>query len=217
MTTEQSIYAKQINELVKDIQMKDDRYTIAKLEREVFEKAGIISNATSNYSNVTTSVDRYRFIISKLTEFRDSIKDYSSLSTDELTKVSKNLIKNNGYMISEVSEMMGKSSNYIYTAFSRRERFALLNIYDYTKMLHKKGQKNIEKHYTLPQETIKSDENVSIAKLILNGKIYYLEDVQANKLVFGMDREDAEWFSKEPSIATEIMKGKKKTVIEFEN
>lgn len=217
MTTEKVIYAKQINELVKDIQMKDDRYTIMKLEREVFEKVGIISNATSNYSNVTTSVDRYRFIISKLTEFRDSIKDYSSLSTDELTKVSKNLIKNNGYMISEVSEMMGKSSNYIYTAFSRKERFSLLNIYDYTKMLHKKGQKNIEKHYTLPQETIKSDENVSIAKLILNGKIYYLEDVQANKIVFSIDREYAEWFSEEPSIATEIMKGKKRTVIEFEN
>lgn len=217
MTTEQSIYAKQINELIADIKMKDDRYTITKLEKEVFEKVGIISSAVSNYSNTTTSVDRYRFIISKLTEFRDSIKDYSSLSTDELIKVSKNLIKNNGYTISEVSEMMGKSANYIYVAFSREERFSLLNIYDYTKMLHKKGQKNIEKHYTLPQETIKSDENVSIAKLILNGKIYYLEDVQANKLVFGMGREDAEWFSEEPSIATEIMKGKKRTVIEFEN
>lgn len=174
MTTEQSIYAKQINELIADIKMKDDRYTITKLEKEVFEKVGIISSAVSNYSNTTTSVDRYRFIISKLTEFRDSIKDYSSLSTDELIKVSKNLIKNNGYTISEVSEMMGKSANYIYVAFSREERFSLLNIYDYTKMLHKKGQKNIEKHYTLPQETIKSEKNVSIAKLILNGKVYYL-------------------------------------------
>lgn len=217
MTAEKAIYAKQVNELIADIQMKDDRYTIIKLEREVFESVGIISNAVGDSSNLTASILRYRFIISKLTEFRDSIKDYSSLPTDELIKVSKNSIKNKGYTLAEVSGMIGKSASYIGAMFSKGERAPILNIYDYSKMLHNKGQQNAEKYYPLPQETIKSEKIVSVAKLILNDKVYYLENVQDNKLVFGVCRDDAEWFNEEPSIETEIINGKKKTVIEFEN
>lgn len=215
MTAEKAIYIKQVNELIADIQMKDDRYTVRKLEREVFEKDGIIANAVNGSSNLTASVDRYRFIISRLTEFRDSIKDYSSLPTDELIKMSKNSIKNKGYTLAEVSGMIGKSASYIGVTFSKGERAPILNIYDFAKMLPAKGYQHVAENIVQPKVTIATDGLISIIKLTLNGNVYYLENVQDEKLMFSASRDNAEWFNDEPVIKTEIMNGKKKTVIEF--
>lgn len=217
MTAEKYVYIKQINELIADIQKKDDRFSVSKLERDVFEKEHIIANAISRYSKSCYSIDRYRFIISRLTEYRDSIKDYSMISTNELIKKSKNLIKNKGYTLEDVSAMMGKNNNYISARISEGKRSPILNIYDFAKMLPEKSYQRVVENIVKPEVTIATDGLISIIKLTLNGNVYYLENVQDEKLMFSASRDNAEWFNEEPSIETEIINGKKKTVIEFEN
>lgn len=216
MTAEKDAYSKQVKELIADIQKKDDRFTVGKLERDVFEKSYIISNAISPSLISQYSIDRYRFIISRLTELRDSIKDYSMISTAELNKQSRNLIKNKGYTFSEVSVMMGKAPKYISTELSKKARYSALGIYDFAKMLPKKGYQHGVENIVQPEVIVAPDGRISVVKLTLNGNVYYLENVQDEKLMFSASRDNAEWFNDEPVIETEIMNGKKKTVIEFE-
>lgn len=227
MTVDQTNFSKQINILIGEIQKKDERFNVQRLERTIFEKNNVISKAADR--NTPTSVERYRAIISALTNFKNSMKDYSNISTDELIKRVKNLIKNKGYSQSEVSKRMGKSDTYVASSISQKSRSPLLNIYDFVELLTKKteNEKVIKKTEcrtpTSPVSTVfneqkntEEDGTIFVAKLTLNGETYYLENLQEGKLHFANTTSNAEWFTEKPFVEADVMTGRKKVVVEFD-
>lgn len=227
MTVDQTNFSKQINILIGEIQKKDERFNVQRLERTIFEKDHIISNAADR--NTPTSVERYRTIISALTNFKNSMKDYSNISTDELIKRVKNLIKNKGYSQSEVSKRMGKSDTYVASSISKKLRSPLLNIYDFVELLTKKTEnekviKETERRTPTPpistvfngQKFTEEEGTIFVAKLTLNGETYYLENLQEGKLHFTNTTSNAEWFAEKPFVKADVMSGRKKVVVEFD-
>ncbi|MGM0174123.1 hypothetical protein [Enterococcus sp. DIV0800] len=219
MTADQRSFVNQINEVISEIQNKDDRYSVVKIEQKCFEKKGIISNAIND--KLQTSIQRYRLVLERLESLKESMKDYSTIPTKDLKRQVKNLIKNKGYTQGEVSEMMGRSSGFVSSTLSQGIRTAMLDIYDFANLLREKRalDNNVvreEKTRLIKEKNPNEFESIFVTKLIVNGKEYYLKTMGSDRIEFSDSTDHAEWFDQKPQIDVDVLSGKKKVVIEFD-
>ena len=216
MTEEKKIFCRQINELIGDIQAKDERKSVLYLEQTVFEKKGFISNALTTTGN--PSIDKLRNIIKGLEKYKSEMRDYSALTTDELKKKIKNLISNKNYNPNEIATLMGKTSSYVYVNLARDSKHSLLNIYDFVVVLPAKEKNGTQVAKTVEQKTSigTSAGAIHVAKLVFEGSEYYLESKGGEQLMFVNSPERAQLFDETPEAKLEFLTGRKKVVIEFD-
>lgn len=216
MTEEKKIFCRQINELIGDIQAKDERKSVLYLEQTVFEKKGFISNALTTTGN--PSIDKLRNIIKGLEKYKSEMRDYSALTTDELKKKIKNLISNKNYNPNEIATLMGKTSSYVYVNLARDSKHSLLNIYDFVVVLPAKEKNGTQVAKTVEQKTSigTSAGAIHVAKLVFEGSEYYLESTGGEQLMFVKSPDRAQWFDETPEAKLEFLTGRKKVVIEFD-
>lgn len=216
MTEEKKIFCRKINELIGDIQAKDERKSVLYLEQTVFEKKGFISNALTTNGN--PSIDKLRNIITGLEKYKSEMRDYSAMTTDELKKKIKNLIANKNYNPKEIATLMGKASSYVYVNLTRDSKHSLLNIYDFVGMLPTKEKNGTQVVKPIEQKTSveTSVGSIHVVGIIFEGSDYYLESVGGEQLVFVKSSDRAQWFDKTPEAELEFLTGRKKVVIEFD-
>ena len=216
MTEDKKIFQRQINELIGDIQKKDERESISHLEQMIFEKQGIIASSIAESGN--PSIDRLRSIITGLEKYKSEMRDYSSLTVDELKKKIKNLIANKNYKYDEISALMGKSRAYVSKILIVGSKYSLLNIYDFVGMLPPKEKTETPMVKTAERKTSigTSAGAIHVAKLVFEGSEYYLESVGGEQLVFVKSSDRAQWFDETPEAKLEFLTGRKKVVIEFD-
>lgn len=216
MTEEKKIFCRKINELIGDIQAKDERKSVLYLEQTVFEKKGFISNALTTTGN--PSIDKLRNIIKGLEKYKSEMRDYSALTTDELKKKIKNLISNKNYNPNEIATLMGKTSSYVYVNLARDSKHSLLNIYDFVVVLPAKEKNGTQVAKTVEQKASveTSVGAIHVVGLIFEGNEYYLESAGGEQLVFVKSSDRAQWFDETPEANLEFLTGRKKVVIEFD-
>ena len=216
MTEEKKIFQRRINELIGDIQNKDERENVVHLEQTIFEKQGIIASSIAKNGN--PSIDRLRSIITGLEKYKSEMRDYSSLTVDELKKKIKNLISNKNYNPNEIATLMGKTSSYVYVNLARDSKHSLLNIYDFVVVLPAKEKNGTQVAKTVEQKTSigTSAGAIHVAKLVFEGSEYYLESTGGEQLMFVKSPDRAQWFDETPEAKLEFLTGRKKVVIEFD-
>lgn len=216
MTEEKKIFQRRINELIGDIQNKDERKSVLYLEQTVFEKPGIITSSIAKSGN--PSIDKLRSVITGLEKYKSEMRDYSSLTVDELKKKIKNLIANKNYKYDEISGLMGKSRAYVSKILIVDSKYSLLNIYDFVVMIPAKEKNGTQAVKPIEQKTNveTSAGAIHVVELIFDGNEYYLESTGGEQLVFVKSSDRAQWFDKTPEAELEFLTGRKKVVIEFD-
>lgn len=223
MTEEKKIFCRKINELIGDIQAKDERKSVLYLEQTVFEKKGFISSAIATDGN--PSIDKLRNIINGLEKYKIEMRDYSEMSVDDLDKKIRNLIENKRYNKAEVSELMGKSITYVNATLYRKSKPQLLDIFDFVTLLPKKkddvkpAPPNLipaNKTNDLQKAINKNSGTIHVVKLAFGDAEYYLESVGESQIVFVKSSDRAQWFDETPEANLEFLTGRKKVVIEFD-
>lgn len=224
MTEDKEIFRRKINELLGDIQKKDERKTVAFLEKTIFEKTGYIAGALTVNGN--PGVDRLRDIVRRLEKYKSEMRDYSIFTSQDLKRKINNLISNKNYKRTEVSELMGKYQNYVSAAMGKEARYSLLNIFDFVTMLPEKKASAKEKPLNLFDtlnetkdclKTVnKNSGTIHVVKLVFEDHEYYLENTRDNQLVFAKSTDRAQWFDETPEAKLEFLTGRKKVVVEFD-
>lgn len=170
----------ELQEVINAIHEKDTRYNKHKLSVLLFGNKNKIHNALYSTTN-TNNIKKIRLL---LTTHLEEMKDYSGISSFELSEKISNMLINIGYTKVDMSRVMGKGHSYITNACNRYIRISLLEIFEFMNTLCKSDTLKGVHRTAKPEDT----HNTSRLENLSN-TTYMKEDVEImNQGQFSGDR-----------------------------
>lgn len=156
MTVDVKFERRELNRVLNEIKRKDVRMNSSKLGIEVFGAQHRIHSAMRAEVN-STYIKEIRV---SLEEYLKTLRDYSNVSEEELSRRIKNLTENKNYSMGYISKMMGFADTYVNVAINRVSKSMLLSIYEFVSALPK-SKKVTNSYNKVSHNTINSHNTIT--------------------------------------------------------